>query len=113
MSEDVSMKGKLIPVDLEGKTLEEKALSLIPESDRSKIADYGYNSALEYLIDEESRYYFHKDSETLFEVVILDDDYDSFMDLKKNSDGSYDFTTRFYNGGTHLGEMLDDGFEEL
>lgn len=113
MSSDVSMKGKLIPVDLGKMTLEEKALSLIPESKRSNIEKYGYDTALEYLLDEESRYYFHKDLEILFEVSIIDDEYDSFMELKLNADGSYDFVTRFYDGGTHLGEMLDDGFEEL
>lgn len=113
MSSDVSMKGKLIPVDLGSMTLEEKALSLIPESKRSDIEKYGYDTALEYLLDEESRYYFHNDSETLFEVSVIDDEYDSFMELKPNPDGSYDFVTRFYDGGTHLGEMLDEGFEEL
>lgn len=113
MSSDVSMKGKLIPVDLEGKTLEEKALSLIPESERDKLEKYGYDSALEYLQDEEESYFFHKPSGILFEISIIDENYDSFMDLKKNPDGSYDFLTRFYDGGTHLGEMLDDGFKEL
>jgi hypothetical protein len=107
------MKGKLIPVNLEGKTLEEKALSLIPESKRGNVEKYRYDSALEYLLNEESEYYFHKDSGILFEVLTIDDEYDSFMELKPNSDGSYDFVTRFYNGGTHLGEMLDEGFEDL
>lgn len=113
MSSDRSMKGKLIPVDLENMTLEEKALSLIPESKRSNVEKYGYDTALEYLLDEDSRYYFHLDSETLFEISIIDEDCDSFMELKANTDGSYDFLTRFYDGGTHLGEMLDDGFDEL
>lgn len=113
MSQDVSMKGKLTPVDLEGKTLEEKALSLIPESERANIEKYGFDSALGYLQDEEESYFFHKDSGILFEISIIEEDYDSFMELKKNPDGSYDFLTRFYDGGTHLGEMLDDGFEEL
>lgn len=113
MSSDRSIKGKLIPVNLENMTLEEKALSLIPESKRSNVEKYGYDTALEYLLDEDSRYYFHLDSEILFEVSIIDDEYDSFMELKKNADGSYNFVTRFYDGGTHLGEMLDEGFDEL
>lgn len=113
MSSDRSMKGKLIPVDLEEMTLEEKALSLIPESKRANIEKYGYDTALEYLLDEDSRYYFHKDLEILFEVSIIDNEYESFMEIKPNADGSYDFITRFYDGGTHLGEILDEGFEEL
>jgi hypothetical protein len=113
MSSDVSMKGKLVPVDLGGMTIEEKALSLIPESKRDNIEKYGYDTALEYLLDEESRYYLNMELEILFEISIIEEDYDSFMELKPNADGSYDFLTRFYNGGTHLGEMLDDGFEAL
>jgi hypothetical protein len=113
MSSDVSMKGKLVPVDLEGKTLEEKAFLLIPEDERANVEKYGYDSALEYLQDEEESYYFDKASGILFEISILEEDYTSFMELTPNSDGSYDFLTRFYDGGTHLGEMLDDGFKEL
>ena len=113
MSSDVSMKGKLTPVKLEGKTLEERALSLIPESERANIEKYGYGCALDYLQDEEESYFFHRGLGILFEISIIDEDYDSFMELKASPDGSYDFLTRFYDGGTHLGEMLDDGFKEL
>lgn len=111
MSRDVSMKGKLIPVDLEGLTVEEKVLSLVPKDKHINVTEF-YDSALDY-ITLELNYYFEKTSGILFEVSVIEDEYDSFMEITKNADGSYDFLTRFYNGGTHLGEMLDDGFEGL
>lgn len=111
MSSDVSMRGELIPVDLEGLTVEEKALSLVPEDKRINVAEF-YESALEY-ITLEMDYYFDKISGTLFEVSVIEEDLDNFMDITQNDDGSYSFVTRFYNGGTHLGEMLDDGLKEL
>lgn len=111
MSSDVSMRGELIPVDLEGKTVEEKAYSLVPEDKRVNVTEF-YESALEY-ITLEMNYYFDKISGTLFEISVIEEDLDCFMEITKHDDGSYSFMTRFYNGGTHLGEMLDDGFEEL
>jgi hypothetical protein len=111
MSRDVSMKGKLIPIDLEGKTVEEKALSIVPKDKQVNVTEF-YDSALDYITLELS-YYFEKTSGILFEVSVIEEDYDSFMEISKNADGSYDFLTRFYNGGTYLGEMLDDGFKEL
>jgi hypothetical protein len=46
---------------------------------------------------------------TLYEIEkeeIDGDDY--FCNLKRNNDGSIDFYTQFYNGGTYLNEMLED-----
>lgn len=45
---------------------------------------------------------------TLYEIEKeeLGDDY--FCSLKRNKDGSIDFYTQFYNGGTYLNEMLED-----
>lgn len=45
---------------------------------------------------------------TLYEIEKeeLGDDY--FCNLKRNDDGSIDFYTQFYNGGTYLNEMLED-----
>lgn len=111
MSEDVSMKGKLVPVSLEGMTAEEKALSLIPKDKHVNVSEF-YESALEYLTME-MNYYFHKPSGTLYELSIIEEDLYDFMELIPNGDGSYDFLTRFYNGGTYLGEMLNEGFANL
>lgn len=47
-------------------------------------------------------------NETLYRIEKeeLGDDY--FCSLKRNKDGSIDFYTQFYNGGTYLNEMLED-----
>lgn len=36
-----------------------------------------------------------------------------FVDIHKNSNGTYSYRTQFYNGGTYLQEMLTDGLNEL
>lgn len=35
-----------------------------------------------------------------------------FMDFEPNPDGSFNFHTQFYNGGTYLTEMLEDALED-
>lgn len=112
MSEDVLVKGKLTPVILDGMTTEEKAYDLIPESNRGEIESYGYDSAIAYLTTEMD-YYYDSDSETLFEISQKKSIEGSFIDMVKNPDGTIDFITLYYNGGAHLSEMLNDGFDQL
>jgi hypothetical protein len=38
---------------------------------------------------------------------------DDINNLTENEDGTISFVTRFYNGGTCLTEMLEDGLKEL
>lgn len=111
MSRDVSVSGKLIPVDLEGMTVEAKSQSLIPADKRVNVTEF-YDSALDYLTLE-CNYYFDKASNILFEISAIEAEDDYFVRVTKNPDGSYDFLTRFYNGGCDLTEMLDEGFQEL
>lgn len=44
---------------------------------------------------------------------IYDTEHDSdFVDIRKNPNGTYFYSTQFYNGGTYLQEMLTEGLTE-
>jgi len=38
--------------------------------------------------------------------------YDNFVEVNQVQDGVYEFITQFYNGGTDLREMLQEGFDQ-
>ena len=40
------------------------------------------------------------------------DEYEPIEEISINSDGTYDFLTQFYNGGTYLAEMLGEMIEK-
>lgn len=47
--------------------------------------------------------------------IELDNSYDMYRDfvtVSETQPGVYEFTTQFYNGGTCLQEMLQDGFDQ-
>lgn len=109
MSRIESYSGKLIPVDLEGLTVEEKCQQLcsateLPPYSRSWIS----HLEGEYY----NEYYYDKRLDVLFSIEKenLDDD---FILMTDNGDGSYGFVTRFHNGGAPLTEVLDDGMESI
>ena len=51
----------------------------------------------------------------LYEIIEHEelDHSDSFAKLSKNEDGTISFFSTFYNGGTCLGEMLEDELKNL
>ena len=49
----------------------------------------------------------------IFDHEELGDEDDMFCRLHDNKDGTFSFHTRFYNGGTYLGEMISDELEKL
>lgn len=46
----------------------------------------------------------------LYKIMDLNetDPYDNYCIINKNEDSTFSFSTRFYNGGTCLSEMLED-----
>lgn len=64
--------------------------------------------------DEIYEKYFIIDKE-LYKVIehIEEDECDSFMRMHHESNGDIVFSTRFYNGGTCLSEMIEDGVRKL
>lgn len=107
--------GKLKRVDLLGKTQEEYATEqMVDKGERPSYHKTNLNWFLEYMDDEEDEQYYagvHSLWKTV-EHKELDAD-DDINDLKENQDGTISFTTRFYNGGGCLSEMLETGLRKI
>jgi len=58
---------------------------------------------------------FIKVGEELYEVIekIEIDPYDYYCNLVEHEDGTISFSTRYYNGGTCLSEMVEDELNKL
>ena len=116
MSETVGRKGKLI-LCKKYKDADELQSNLqnfwqsIPREEREK----DYKDAEE--VDEyelEDSGYIVIDGNCIYKVE-LDNSYDMYRDfvtVSETQPGVYEFTTQFYNGGTCLQEMLQDGFDQ-
>lgn len=54
-------------------------------------------------------------AKVLYKVIELDEmePEDAFIEMNKNDDGSISFITRYYNGGTCLSEMVEEGLKDL
>lgn len=73
-----------------------------------------YDNPLKWMLSEYGDKYISI-SNGLWEVIEnleLDPD-DDINDLRENEDGTINFISRFYNGGTCLSEMLEEGLTEL
>lgn len=112
MSETHTIKGKFKKVDLQGKSIEEFAKEHMLYI-KDKLPSY-FDSYTEYLIEyyDYKRYFTAKGK--LYEITELKDiTYDSFCEITENIDETYSFVTSFYDGGTCLSEMLEDGIISL
>ena len=116
MSETVGYKGKLT-LCKKYKDADELQANLqnfwqsIPREERDK--DY---KDLEEIDDYEleDNGYVIIDGNCIYKVE-LDKDfdvYDNFVEITQVQDGVYEFITQFYNGSTHLREMLQEGFDQ-
>jgi len=105
--------GKLKPVDLEQKCLEDWCKKTLVLSGRTGISSYNH-SWLEELQDVHyDKYYTYKDK--LYEFIdhTETEDETCFCKLILKEDGIVEFIASFYNGGTCLSEMLNDEFDKL
>lgn len=117
MSEVVTYKGKLI-LCKKYKNANELITGLqdfwksIPIEERNKY----YKDVEEIEADElENNGYVIIDGNCIYKVE-LDENHDidkDFVLVVKTQPGIYEFVTQFYNGGTYLQEMLQEGFDEL
>lgn len=112
MSQVDSYIGRLIPVDLNGKTVEEWIQKKINTTEKPDYNETWVFALQEWLFVTNSDEDFILDENTgiLYEIIAKKVDPDNFIELTKNSDGTIDFVTNFYNGGTDLYEVLQDGF---
>lgn len=105
MSNYETHKGKLIPVDLEGKSLEEYCKKLLDDS--GYVYDYTeWKQDFDELMFDS--YFIHED--TLYKIEDVErDDVDEYLEATKDKDtGIIEYNMRFYNGGTCLSEMLEN-----
>jgi hypothetical protein len=66
------------------------------------------------LSDDEFEENYIVDEENLYEIFdhVQEDEEDSFCRITPLPDGTLYFITRFYNGGTYMGEMVQDGVNQ-
>lgn len=110
MSWQETIKGKFQKVDLPGLSIQDIAKIILTNKgkDTSNTDDY-----LEYLLDEYYDEYFTV-KDTLYRIIEREDlENCEFCEIDNNNDGTYSFITSFYNGGTHLIEMLQDKIKSL
>jgi len=105
MSEVDTYRGKLVPVDLEGRTLDQWIQKRL---DRTELDDYE-DSWLEALQEDlYDSYYYDRNSDTLYAVQRERLDPNGFVHSKPNADGTIDFLVSYYNGGASFGEIMDE-----
>lgn len=105
MSEVDTYRGKLVPVDLEGGTLDDWIQKRL---DRTELDDYE-DSWLEALHEDlYDSYHYDRNSGILYEVQRERLDPNGFVHSKRNADGTIDFLVSYYNGGASFGEVMDE-----
>lgn len=111
MSETVTYIGKLKKVDLRDKTIEEWC----DEKCQELQIEVGglYKTANEALRSEMSyEYFFHGDD--IWEAIENKKvEFEDICFMSPNSDGTYNFVMQFYNGGTCLPEMIEEGLNKI
>lgn len=109
MSETETHLGKLRRIECDSQN--EFAADIM--KDKGEIPNY-YDNPLKWMIDEYGDRYVST-PKGLYEIIDHKelDSNDDINDLKENEDGTIDFISRFYNGGTYLGEMLQEGLKKL
>jgi hypothetical protein len=105
--------GKLVPVDLQGLPLEKMCQKICQEKGVIEI------SSLYESWEEQVKYDFYDQYYVVDGVIYsLQDhtegsDESHFMNMRRESDGTIHFVTQFYNGGTCLSEMVEDGISRM
>jgi len=113
MSDVESYTGILKPVNLKGKTFEQYAESKCLKLGVEDMRDC-YDSWVETLtVEANKKYYWSRENEILYKVKLTVIDNEGFIEMSEGKNGSLKFITSFYNGGTNLSEMLDEGIESI
>lgn len=113
MSRTETHFGKLRKVDLQDKTIEQFFQEKCNENSITTIDKY-YNTWKETFFDNVSyKKYFvvGEDVWEAFEHTELEDG-DDVEIITSNEDGTLSFIMQFYNGGTCLSEMIEDGLKK-
>ena len=103
MSFQETIKGEIIKLlPLENETLEEQAKRIL----NCELNTRWYDTFLNQLLDTDGYFII---GTTIYQSIITHNmGYDDYCIIEKIDDNKYSFVTSFYNGGTCLGEMLDE-----
>lgn len=115
MSQTETHIGKLRKVSLENfSNIEEWSKQKCFELNLNELESY-YRGWFEKLSSEtEYRNYFKVDDEIWESIEHTEiDEGDNIDYMVKNDDGTVSYVTQFYNGGTYLGECIEDGLRRL
>jgi len=116
MSRTEHIKGKMRPLpQAEGETVEDQCKKILERDYPNVELDYPTKYDYKYqLIDEAYEKYVITEY-TIYEILEQKDieDDDGYVTVTDNQDGTYEFDTRFYNGGTCLSEMLEMGLKKM
>ena len=116
MSENECHKGRLIPVNLNEKTIEQFYESICKSRGYTKLTtDKGYEyDSYEELYNEEAGHYYDyiKHDGLLYKVEDTELDAYGFVEGVLENDNSISYFVNFYNGGAGLGEVLEDAIKD-
>lgn len=119
MSDYETIKGKIRKIDLQGLSVEEYAERIVNEKGLASEVGQGpyfYETNLEFLKwydDWEEGQYVTIDDELYLIYDKSEFDSSCYVQLTPIGDDTYEFHTSFYNGGTYLTEMIEDGIKRL
>lgn len=105
MSTQETYKGTLTPVDLDGLTVAQKIQEILGTTELPFLTE----TWVEALEEGENDYFYDANAEVLYHLHKVELDEEDFISMESHDDGSYSFVTSFYNGGTQLSEMLQEG----
>lgn len=120
MSDYERIKGKIRKIDLQGLSVEEYAKRIVEEKGLASEVGQGpyfYETNIEFLKwgdDWEEGQYVTIDDELylIYDTCDLDPSSD-YINVTPIGNDTYEFDTSFYNGGTYLTEMIEDGIKRL
>lgn len=105
MSTQETYKGTLTPVDLDGLTVAQKIQEILGTTELPFLTE----TWVEALEEGRNDYFYDANAEVLYHLHKVELDEEDFISMESHDDGSYSFVTSFYNGGTQLSEMLQEG----
>jgi len=113
MSETVLLIGRAVPVETNGRPVVEMMKELLADDGQTIIPGF-YDSIIEWFTNEIGEdYFYHPAQNTIYRLYPKDIDlHDEIIIADKNNDGSYDYTLKFYNGGTGFDECLEEAINK-
>lgn len=111
MSDVEAWKGKIVPLHFDNDT--DRDQWIMDKIGRTELPSYADNWIEQLMDDCYDNYHYDDKTNILYEIEKEELDTQFFMNIEKNDDGSYNFSTSFYNGGTFLNEMLQNGIDSI